>query len=73
MQEKGAAEYIGGDSRKDKHFAANFEHPIEIVHSSGFSGATRIDRASSNELYANHTDEIHHDQTNNRGKFGFSQ
>merc|ERR1712080_243354 len=54
-------EYIQGDSRSEKHYTGNFEHPIEIIHSSGFSGATKIDRTSNDELYTG-IEELHHTQ-----------
>lgn len=59
-------EYIQGDSRSEKRYTGSFEHPIEIVHSSGFAGATKVDRASHDELY-NGIEELHHPTGATRG------
>lgn len=64
-------EFICGDSRSEKHFVPTFDHPIEIIHSSGtFSGATKIDRASHDELYSTGIEELNHEQPTNRGLGG---
>jgi len=70
IKENDSGEFIVGDNRSEKNFGPNFNHPIEIIHSSGFSGATKIDRASHDELYSAGVEELNHDQPSNRGLGG---
>jgi len=59
-------EYLIGNNRSEKHFSGKSDQPIEIVHASGFSGATRVERASSDEIFKPQIDIVH-DHPKTRG------
>ena len=60
-------EYLIGNNRSENNFSGKSDQPIEIVHASGFSGATRVERASSDEIFKPQIDIVH-DHPKTRGK-----
>lgn len=51
-------DYNGGNSRSEKKLSQNFKRSIEIIHPSGFSGATKVETQSHEELYNSDVEDL---------------